>query len=456
MTTQSLITRTPLVLALVAFACASAGDSREPIEVSIHQPDRVDPGFLFWHQSDELQQDVENISVLVDSTGKLVHKWPTDLTGGGTPAYLLDEGRVLRTGILDRRNVAGGPIASTDAIQVVDAHGNVIWQFLATQLENTLFHHDMEPMPNGHFLVTTYKRLSAGEARALGWDADGRDEVWADGVMELAPNFETGGGEIVWEWSFADHLIQDRFPDAPNYGVIAEHPERIDPHFPESYAPLDTVRQHINSVDYNADLDQVLLSSFIYDEIWIVGRSGEILFRYGNPAAYGMGTADDRVFLKQHDANWIDEGLPGAGNILVHNNNTIIRPRRPAQPSAENMREIGEIEVEETRSNVYELALPSLDGGTYSRSGNSAYEAETAWYWEHPDYFADFQGGARRLPNGNTLISDTTDYHVVEVTSDGEIVAEYKGTTPVFKAYKYPAAHISALTDATDQGLLTP
>ena len=136
MTTQSLITRTPLVLALVAFACASAGDSREPIEVNIHQPDRVDPGFLFWHQSDELQQDVENISVLVDSAGKLVHTWPTNLTGGGTPAYLLDGGRVLRTGILDRRNVAGGPIASTDAIQVVDAHGNVIWQFLATQLEN--------------------------------------------------------------------------------------------------------------------------------------------------------------------------------------------------------------------------------------------------------------------------------------------------------------------------------
>lgn len=450
MTTRLFVTRMSWVLMPVAFACAYASDSQGPIEVTIHQPDRVDPGFLFWHQSDELQQDVENISVLIDSTGKHVHTWPSNLTGGGTPAYLLGGGRVLRIGILDRDNVAGGPIASTDAIQVVNADGNVIWQFLATRLENTLFHHDMEPMPNGHFLITTYKRLTAGEARAIGWDAGGRKEVWAEGVIELAPNFETGGAEVVWEWSFADHLIQDRFPDAPNYGVIAEHPERLDPHFPQSYAPINTVRQHINSVDYNAELDQVLLSSFIYDEIWIIGRSGELLFRYGNPAAYGMGTAENRVFLKQHDANWIDEGLPGAGNILVHNNNTIMRPRRPGQPAAENMREIGEIEVEETRSNVYELTLPNWDGGTYGRRENSAYEAEIAWYWEHPDYFADFQGGARRLPNGNTLISDTTDYYVVEVSPDGEIVAEYQGTTPVFKAYKYSAAHVAAMTDTSE------
>ena len=48
---------------------------------------------------------------------------------------------------------------------------------------------------------------------------------------------------------------------------------------------------------------------------------GDLLFRYGNPLAYDSGTEEDRLFLKQHDANWIDEGLPGAGNILVHNNN---------------------------------------------------------------------------------------------------------------------------------------
>ena len=433
-----------LLPALALSACEESVDPPGPIDVTIHAPAQIDQGYLFWHQSDEIQQDVENISVLIGADGSLVHTWPTNLTGGGTPAYLLDDGRVLRTGILNRKDVMGAPIASTDVIQIVDVDGNVDWEFSAAALENTVFHHDMELMPNGDILVVTYERLTAEEARAIGWDPGGQKFVWADGVIQIAPDFETGGGDIVWEWSFADHLIQDKFPDAPNYGVVAEHPERIDPHFPKSYVPRNAIRQHVNSVDYNEETNQILISSFIYDEIWIVGRDGDVLFRYGNPAAYGMGTPDDRKFQKQHDANWIDAGLPGAGNILVHNNNTVMRPRRPGQQSDDESNGLG-IDVEESVSNVYELSLPAGKDGRYLRDEGSAFDANVVWLWEHPDYFADFQGGARRLPNGNTLITDTTDYLVVEISPEGEIVAEYRGKTPVYKAYKYSAEYIAPL-----------
>ena len=460
--------------AVLGVACSSTGPEQRseelessvssPIKATIYSSDEVFDGYLFWHQADELREDVDNISLLTDANGKLVHTWQTNLTGGGTPAYLLENGGVLRTGITDRQNTRRGPVASSDTVQLTNIQGDVIWEINSRQLGDLLFHHDVELMPNGNILISTYEPLTAAQALAIGWDPGAQKVVWADGVVEVAPNIEAGTSKVVWHWSFADHIVQDRFPDAPNYGVVAGTPERIDPHYPRNYAPRNVVRQHVNSVDYHPGKDQILLSSFIYNEIWIIDRSttiqeaagtsggrsgkgGDLLFRFGNPEAYGRGTVEDRLFLKQHDANWIDNGLPGAGNILVHNNNTEFKPQRPAatRPPVEERLPTGdEIDVKEGRSNVYELR-PLMDAdGSYTKV-DGEFRAETVWYWEHPDYFADFQGGARRLPNNNTLVTDTTDDLVVEVNPGGEIVAEYRGATPVFKAFKYSAEEAAPL-----------
>ena len=430
--------------------------AKSPINAVIYSPDEVFDGYLFWHQADELREDVDNISILTDASGNLVHTWKTNLTGGGTPAYLLESGGVLRTGVTDRDNTRRGPVASSDAVQITDINGNVVWEINARQLGDLLFHHDVELMPNGNVLISTYEPITAEEALAIGWDPGKRSEVWADGVIEVAPNLVDGSSEVVWRWSVADHLVQDKFPAAPNFGVVAEHPGRIDPHYPKSYVPMNVVRQHINSVDYHPEKDQVLLSVFIYNEIWIIdhsttteeaagasggrsGKGGALLYRFGNPEAYDRGGAEDRLFLKQHDANWIEPGLPGEGNILVHNNNAEVKGRRPgaiAPRAAQRPLSEDNVEVTEGVSNVYELRLPTNKDGSYAMT-DGVFIAETVWFWEHPEYFADFQGGARRLPNHNTLVTDTTDDLVVEVNPAGEIVAEYRGATPVYKAFKY-------------------
>lgn len=439
-----------------------------PITAVIHSPKEVFDGYLFWHQADELKEDVDNISLLTDAYGNLVHTWQTNLTGGGTPAYLLSSGGVLRIGITDRANTRRGPVASSDTVQITDIEGSVVWEINARQLGNLLFHHDVELMPNGNILISTYEPLSAQEALAIGWDPGKQERIWTDGLIEVAPNLEDGTSEVVWRWRVADHIVQDRFEDAPNFGVVADNSGRIDPHYPKSYAPMNVVRQHINSVDYHAGKDQILLSVFMYNEIWVIdhsttteeaaggsggrsGMGGELLFRYGNPEAYGKGSAEDRLFLKQHDANWIDAGLPGEGNILVHNNNTEIKPRlptgmsRPGQrPPAMRLPSGDEIDVKEGISNVYELRLQTTDDGFYTTT-DGVFNAETVWFWEHPEYFADFQGGARRLPNNNTLVTDTTDDLVVEVNPVGEIVAEYRGATPVYKAFKYTTGEAAPL-----------
>ncbi|MEM9533909.1 MAG: arylsulfotransferase family protein, partial [Pseudomonadota bacterium] len=355
------------------------------------------------------------------------------------------------TGVKDRANTRGAPVASTDTIQIVEPDGEIIWELSSGQFPDTLFHHDVEYLDNGHLLVTTYRRLDAEAALARGWDPEGRGEVWADGVLEIRPDLASGEATVVWAWSFADHLIQDRFPEKPNFGVIADHPDRIDPHYPDSYAPMNVVRQHVNSVDYHEALDQILLSSFIYNEIWIIDRSGRIVFRWGNPAAYQRGSPEDRVLLRQHDANWIDAGLRGAGNILIHNNNVQFRPRPPSDREPDNGQPrtfMDNLEVDAGVSGVYELRVAPAPDGSYGDRPGSPFAAEVVWRWEHESYFADFQGSARRLSNGNTLMTDTTDHLAVEVTRDGVIVAEYQGCAPAYKTYKYDRDFVARVINA--------
>lgn len=420
------------------------------IKATIHQPNDVYEGYLLWHQADELKQDVDNISFLADSEGNVVHTWPTDLTGMGAPAYLLENGLLLRAGIKKSspKRKRLGPVASTTTVQMVEASGKVVWEYNVFQEENMLLHHDLLPLPNGNILLTTYEAIPAAKAKSMGWESRKKDKVWSDCIIELKPDLVNGGGEIIWKWSFADHIIQDKYPAAQNFGVIGEHPEKIDPNYPKNYAPRGDVRQHINSLDYNAELDQILFGSFIYNEIWIIdhstntaeaasskggrsGKGGDLLFRYGNPEVYDMGTPKDRIFLKQHDANWIKPNLPGAGNILVLNNNTVIK--RGARDNAEAGR----------LSQVYELRLPIQSDGNYHRSEGKPFEVETILRWEDSNFYAAFQGGARRLPNGNTLLTDTVNKLVLQVNAKGEIVAEYKGVAPAYKTFMYDAAYVS-------------
>jgi len=445
-------------------AVASIGDAVLK-EVDRALPDELHEGYLFWHQADELATDVVNYAMLLDTEGKVVHRWDTDLNGGGHTSYLLNSGGLLRTGTRDRRYVAGQPVAATDTLQITDKTGKAIWELRAGSIDfsgnKITFHHDMLPMPNGNFLVLIYEEISPKDAAAAGWTAGKGKTVWSDGVLEIKPDLETNSHEIVWYWRFIDHLIQDQDAEAANFNSIADHPGKIDGHFPKSYAPMNAVRQHLNALDYHPGLDQILVSSFIYNEIWVIdhsttieqaagstggrrGKGGDLLFRFGNPAAYGRGSEKDRLFLHQHDANWIDEGLPGAGNILVFNNNTdtggIAGIGTGGAGAAVAQQQLKGI------SNVHEIS-PAVDNGHYVTGESGTFEAKQIWFWKHEDFFAPFQGGARRLANGNTLLTDTVGRRVWEVASDGDVVVRYKGPAPAFKAFKYAADQVADLLE---------
>lgn len=80
--------------------------------------------------------------------------------------------------------------------------------------------------------------------------------------------------------------------------------------------------------------------------------------------------------------------------------------------------------------------------------------------WEYKadppeDFLTESRGGAQRLPNGNTLITESNDGRGFEVTPQGEIVWEYyvagmddQGTRPVIiRLYRYEASVVEPLLE---------
>lgn len=388
---------------------------------------------------------------LINLDGEVVHTWPSRYVPGQA-VYLLDDGSLLRCAREpDNQHFRGGGIGGR--VQRLAPDGKVTWEFVYAD-EHHCLHHDIAPLPNGNVLMIAWEKKTRDEAIAVGCDREqfAGDELWPDCIIEVEPQ-GTNGGKIVWEWHVWDHLVQDCDDERPNYGAVAAHPELVDLNFCRN-APRQTTEEirrlrslgyvgggrpgrdgedrwqpdwcHTNAVAYNAELDQIALSVHNFNEIWIIdhstttaqaaghaggrwGKGGDLLYRWGNPRAYGAGTVADQQLFAQHDVRWIPESMPGAGHLLVFNNGG----DRPDGPY----------------SSVVELDPPLHQSGGYQfESGRPFEPARPNWEYtaaNKPDFLSRSISGAERLANGNTLICSGEQGRMFEVTAVGRIVWEY-------------------------------
>jgi hypothetical protein len=365
---------------------------------------------------------VSDVTWLIDNCGREVHRWTSDATPA-LSAYLLDDGSLLRPARVSNAFDAGGSGGRIDRILW---DGLLVWSFLYSS-DTGHQHHDVHPLPNGNVLVLAWEKHSAAEAIAMGRRPETVvDELWSEKIVELRPTGPSTAA-YVWSWRLWDHLIQDQDPLKPNFGNPADHPERVDINYlldegPATYQDWT----HANSVEYREDLDQILLSVRNFHEVWVLdhsttkaeaasssggnsGKGGDLLYRWGNPQAYGRGTAADQVFFQQHDAAWVPQGYPGQGNITVFNNGK----GRPAGAF----------------SSVEEFTPPLNSDGSYSLASGAAYGPETStWTFvaDPPSALnAKNLSGAQRQPNGNTLLCAGATGDAWEVRPDGELVWRY-------------------------------
>ncbi len=368
---------------------------------------------------------------LMDNDGNVVYTWAGDYRPGNS-VYLLENGNLLRTGNTGSSNFDTG--GAGGIVQEIATDGTVAWAFEYAGSQARL-HHDIEPLPNGNVLMIAWELKTEAEAIAAGRSPsliqDG--ELWPDHIIEVNP----ATNSIVWEWHVWDHLIQDDDNTRANYGVVADHPELIDMNFIGN-GTSGADWNHTNAIDYNQTLDQILLSVRNLNEIWIIdhstttaeaaghsggnsGQGGDLLYRWGNPQAYGAGNAADQQFFVQHDAQWIPSGYPGAGNILVFNNGT--------GRSGGNYSSVDEI-------------IPPVDAsGNYTLAAGLAYGPATpTWTYTAgtpTDFYANRISSVQRLSNGNTLICDGPNGTFFEVTSGNELVWEYDYDGAVFRVTRY-------------------
>jgi len=377
---------------------------------------------------------------LINNSGEIVHQWRSNFKPA-LSVYLLENSNLLRTALpgFNPRFWGGG---LGGRVEIIDWNENLLWYFQYSNDQYCL-HHDIEILPNGNVLMIAWEYKSASEAIEEGCDPKSMPtgELWPDHIIEVEPN-GSSGGKIVWEWHVWDHLIQDFNPLKNNYGIVGDHPELIDINYRSGFFP-DWL--HTNSIDYNEELDQIILSVHNFDEIWVIdhsttteeasghtggnsGKGGDILYRWGNPQTYRAGDENDKKLFKQHDAGWIDPGCPGEGNIIIFNNGL-------GRPGVD-------------YSSIEEINPPVDSFGNYIYDSGYAYgPEEPTWRYEaeNPtDFYSINLAGAQRLPNGNTLICDGANGKFFEVTMEKEKVWEYLNPFPdifdnqVFKINRYP------------------
>jgi hypothetical protein len=200
---------------------------------------------------------------------------------------------------------------------------------------------------------------------------------------------------------------------------------------------------HMNSLDYNEILDQVVVNASIQSEFYVIdhgntfipgdpkasialaaGPKGDILYRWGNPSVFkqgkepsyreGIASENDQAVAFTHDIQWIKQGLPGAGHFLLFDN--------------------GSRRTTISRSAIVEVNpyKGSMNDGIYIPQMEAGYEKgiskQIVWSWmaTNPNSFYSRNiSGCQRLPNGNTLATSGVHGHFVEVTAKGEVVWEY-------------------------------
>ena len=327
---------------------------------------------------------------LIDKNANIVNQW-TSAYAPGLLGYLQPDGSLLRDGSPHGQG-GNGFINAAGAGGLLERFawdGTKNWEFAYDDATH-LAHHDFEVLPNGNILLIAWELKSEAEATAAGRDPNlpGPGYLYPDHIVEVHPDYINGGGTIVWQWHIWDHLVQQFDNTKANwYGAtgVQEHPELINVNYVSSFDegagdPQDWT--HANGIDYNADLDQIVLSSREFSEFWIIdhstttaeaashaggnsGQGGDLLYRWGNPQTYDAGTAGDRILYYQHDPRWIPDGLPGAGHITVFNNGV----GRPGQDF----------------TLIEEIAPPVDINGNYPLTPGQAYgPAAATWIYTPP------------------------------------------------------------------------
>lgn len=297
--------------------------------------------------------------LLLDLFGKPVHTWQTNHQV--LYSVLEPNGNLLAVMESPKYSTFVPPGGNTGIIQELDWNSKVVWEY-----KDEMMHHDIIPLKNGNVVVALWEKTPeniASQIQGGAQDSEIDKTVWSDKLVEINKK-----GQTVWTWHSYEHLdpsIETLDPLMPKYAW--------------TYTNGLAYMEH-NPID---GTEGYLISMRSLSAVFIVRKSdGQILWR----SPKGM-------LNTQHDPTILSNG-----NIMVFDNE-LTRAPHPFPTYGSRVAEINP----KTNMIVWEFY-----------GGKGAIDKAR--------FFSPIVGGAQRLSNGNTLVTDGVRGHIFEVTKDQKIV----------------------------------
>ena len=446
---------------------------------------------LYWDKTNTYNGytffGVRSNTYLIDMEGRVAHTWPV-----GTNPHLLTNGNVL--------DATGGDVNAYTGLTEVDWDGNTVWSYTESRASYSP-HHDFLRIYNRKLGTNTTLYIAnkaITQDQCLGAGCNPASAPYTNVTVDAIVEVDTAG-TVVWEWCFFDHGIQDYSAALSNYvgsgRSISNYPGRLNLNLPGR--PLTNNWLHCNAIDYNTNLDQIVITAaggefYVIDHgntftagnpaasiALAASTNGDFLYRFGDPARYSQGSSPsitanwsisstgNKQIGACSDAQWIPAGCPGAGHFLVYNNGGDLFESTPQSYVFEingylnaSTNDTGAY-VNPPIANYYLWSAPGHD--TDKQKKNMSRQITWMYYsMANQGMFSHLDSGIQRLPNGNTLVCDSTEGHIFEVTSSGTnggaVVWEYinpvttDGITSykrdswpaynyLFRAYRYATNH---------------
>jgi Arylsulfotransferase (ASST) len=436
------------ILAPLAMQTATAEPSVFPTGVTRYDPARAYNSYVVFGGADGKTH-------LIDMNGNEVRQWayaglPSELLDpqvtGGKRGHVLVQLATLEDDKDPNTGTSLNPgqklLHGNKTIGELDWDGKVVWEWgdhapggAARQ------HHDWYRLSNGNTLVLA-NWIHAVPGFKL-------ERLYDDVVYEVTPQ-----GNVVWKWAASDHLAEFGFTPA-SLKLIHDtaQPDYLHINDMTALGP----NHWFDAGDKRFDPDNILIDSREANFIAIIDkRTGSVVWRVGPdlPASReGKAVVPRPVdqISGQHDAHLIPEGLPGAGNLLVFDNQG--EAGYPPQPLGV-LSGSRVLEIDPTKTEIV-WQYTGVDSG------------RPAW-----TFYSSFISSARRLPNGNTLIDEGMNGRFFQITTKGEIVWEYvspyfapapfggkAGTVSsnyVYRAQPVPYAWIPVGTPHTEKAVAPP
>jgi outer membrane protein assembly factor BamB len=384
-----------LVIFMLQSSATWSGPTVYPTGLTIHKKDLVYPGYTIYTASSQKRV------ILLNMKGQEVHSWTNPYGGHLAIAENpkpFNDGSILvqlrHEDVVD----SSGNVVKQKSVAKLDWNGNLIWEFFDPNF--SFLHHDFHRKPNGNTIILGSERISDPSIAPYEF----KDDI----LIEVDK-----GGKVVWRWSTAEHFDE--------LGISERGKQAIyDNEYPSLNQDADIF--HTNSVqalpgnkwmdtDPRFKKHNILVSQRSTNKVFIIDYpSGDIVWRLDQVAGFPNG--NDRT-IGQHHVTMLPrknlEGLPlkGAGNILIFDNGG--HGGYPRQ-----YRFQSRVLLINPRSGKVVWQYDAEDSGIFIKN-----------------FFSMFKSSAQRLPNGNTLITESTWGRIFEVRPKGKIVWEY--VNPYFK-----------------------